>query len=74
MIGNIWEMGSRISHAYRANTRFLCNTREYNGHFYLFYAGRTHGFTHAVRGNNKLRFSLSNDLQEKISISDFKHL
>lgn len=46
----------------RANAPFLADWRIYDGYFYLLYAGRTHGFTHAGRGNNKLGLARSRDL------------
>ncbi|MBD3351374.1 MAG: hypothetical protein GF364_07795 [Candidatus Lokiarchaeota archaeon] len=50
---------------HRSNASFLADWREYkdNGYFYLLYAGRTEGWTHAHRGNNKLGLARSNDLE-----------
>jgi len=45
-----------------ANAPFLADWRENDGYFYLLYAGRTHGLTHAGRGNNKLGLARSRDL------------
>jgi predicted GH43/DUF377 family glycosyl hydrolase len=37
-----------------ANSPFMSDWRNYDGYFYLLYAGRTEGNSHARRGNNKL--------------------
>ncbi len=49
--------------AHRSNAAFLTDWRQYDGYFYLLYAGRTHGRSHAGRGNNKLALSRSKDLK-----------
>lgn len=45
-----------------ANAAFLADWRVHDGYFYLLYAGRTHGLTHAGRGNNALGLARSTDL------------
>lgn len=45
-----------------ANAAFLTDWRQFNGHFYLLYAGRTEGRSHALRGDNKLGLARSKDL------------
>lgn len=45
-----------------ANAAFLVDWRKFDGYFYLLYAGRTEGRTHAFRGNNKLGLARSKDL------------
>ena len=49
-----------------ANAAFLADWRKYDGYFYLIYGGRTHGLTHAGRGNNKLGIARSSDLKKWI--------
>jgi hypothetical protein len=44
------------------NAAYLTDQRATDGFFYLFYAGRTEGATHAGRGDNKLGVSRSTDL------------
>lgn len=46
----------------RANAAALADWRTYDGYFYLLYAGRTEGVTHAGRGDNKLGLARSKDL------------
>ncbi len=46
-----------------AQSPFLSDWREKNGNFYLLYAGRNEGFTHAGRGNYKLALAKSKDLK-----------
>ncbi len=46
-----------------ANAAFLADWRLLDGYFYLLYAGRTEGKTHAGRGNNKLGVARSKNLQ-----------
>ena len=53
----------RFNTLHVANAPYLVDWREHDGYFYLLYAGRTHGFTHAGRGNNKLGLARSRDLQ-----------
>ena len=48
---------------HRSNAAFLADWREYDGYFYLLYAGTTEGKTHAGRGNNKLGLARSQDLK-----------
>ncbi len=45
-----------------ANAAYLADWREYDGYYYLLYAGKTHSKTHAGRGNNKLALARSKDL------------
>lgn len=48
----------------RANAAFLADWRDHDGYFYLLYAGRTQGQTHAGRGDNRLGLARSTDLME----------
>jgi hypothetical protein len=52
--------GFNASH--RANAAFLVDWRRYDGHFYLFYAGRTEGRSHAGRGDSRLGVARSRDM------------
>ncbi|NMC07862.1 MAG: glycoside hydrolase family 43 protein [Candidatus Lokiarchaeota archaeon] len=52
----------RFNTVHVANAPFIADWRRHDGHFYMLYAGRTHGLTHAGRGNNKLALSRSPDL------------
>ena len=45
-----------------ANCPFVADWREHDGHFYIIYAGRTEGLSHARRGNNKLGLARSKNL------------
>ena len=45
-----------------SNAPYLADWREYDGYFYLLYAGRTEGRSHKRRGNNKLGLARSKDL------------
>lgn len=47
---------------HRANSPFLTDWSDNNGYYYLLYAGRTEGVSHAGRGNNKLGIARSKDL------------
>ncbi|HEV3189074.1 MAG TPA: hypothetical protein VGY54_01185, partial [Polyangiaceae bacterium] len=64
-----WEGGYKLavqSEAFNTNhvdnAAYLVDERASDGFFYLFYAGRTEGSTHAGRGDNKLGVSRSTDL------------
>ncbi|MBD3352101.1 MAG: hypothetical protein GF364_11495 [Candidatus Lokiarchaeota archaeon] len=46
----------------RSNAGFLADWREYDGHYYLLYAGTTEGRSHARRGDSKLGLARSNNL------------
>lgn len=46
----------------RANAAYLADWRKQDGYFYLLYAGRTEGESHAGRGNNQLGWARSKDL------------
>lgn len=48
---------------HRANAAQLANWTNYDGHYYLLYAGTTHSRTHAGRGDNKLALARSTDLE-----------
>jgi hypothetical protein len=45
-----------------ANACFRADWREYDGHFYMIYCGRTEGKSHLGRGNNKLGLARSKEL------------
>jgi len=45
-----------------ANAAYLVDWRGHDGYFYLFYAGRTEGHSHAGRGDNRLGVARSRDL------------
>jgi len=47
----------------RANAGFLADWRQYDGYYYLLYAGNTEGETHAGRGDNTLGLARSKDLK-----------
>lgn len=47
---------------HRSNAAFLADWTEYDGYYYLIYAGNTENRSHARRGNNKLGLSRSKDL------------
>ena len=64
-----WEGGYKLAVQREAfntnhvdNAAYLVDERAGDGFFYLFYAGRTEGNTHAGRGDNKLGVSRSTDL------------
>lgn len=48
---------------HRSNAAFLADWRHHAGYFYLLYAGRRQGITHAGRGHNKLGLARSRDLK-----------
>jgi Glycosyl hydrolases family 43 len=65
-----WQNGVRMQVAtesfntdYQANAAFLADWRAHDGYFYLVYAGRTEGTSHAGRGDNRLGLSRSKDLK-----------
>ncbi|HET6285101.1 MAG TPA: family 43 glycosylhydrolase [Polyangia bacterium] len=65
-----WQNGVRVQVAgegfnsdHQANAAFLVDWRARDGYFYLVYAGRTEGTSHAGRGDNKLGLSRSKDLK-----------
>ena len=45
-----------------ANAPFIADWRQYDGYFYILYAGRTHQKSHAGRGDNKLALARSKEL------------
>jgi hypothetical protein len=64
-----WQSGYKLAVPKEAfntnhvdNAAYLADQRASDGFFYLFYAGRTEGTTHAGRGDNKLGVSRSTDL------------
>lgn len=48
----------------KANAASITDWRQYDGHFYLLYAGRTEDKSFLGRGNNKLAIARSKDLKE----------
>jgi hypothetical protein len=66
----VWDHGyplaipeQKFNTAQTANAPFLMDWREYDNYFYILYAGRTEGYSHAGRGNNKLGLARSLDLK-----------
>lgn len=64
-----WEEGvdlnipqEKFNTQHIANAPFIADWRIFDGSYYILYAGRTIGFTHAGRGNNKLGLARSTDL------------
>jgi hypothetical protein len=65
----IWEQGFELlvplemfNTNNRSNAPFIADWRHHDGYFYMLYAGRTEGISHARRGNNKLGLARSKDL------------
>lgn len=65
-----WEEGYEIkikeqsfNTHHLSNAAFLADWREYDGYFYLIYAGNTEGRSHARRGDNKLGLARSKSLE-----------
>jgi hypothetical protein len=59
-----WNGGSRTGNDYeRANSAFLCDAREVDGHFYLFYAGSNETKQFGGRGHAKIGVARSLDLK-----------
>jgi predicted GH43/DUF377 family glycosyl hydrolase len=64
-----WEKGRKIlmpqeyfNTKSNSNAGFIADWTEYDGWYYMIYAGRTQGNTHARRGDNRLGLARSRDL------------